>query len=139
MKITNVTPTERGGYTGQYGYMFTYHVTLDNGLTGEVSCKNENQWKTGDDVEIVSQQTNQYGTKLRLKKPEFAGNRPHRDDRNIQASIDSSWAINAALQYQIANGMAYESDAAIGALCSLAKQMLEVKNQIIAHLNQPNE
>jgi hypothetical protein len=135
MKITNVTPTERGGYDSQYGYMFTYNVTLDNGVTGEVSCKKENQWKPGDEVELVSEQSNQYGTKLRLKKPEMTGNRPYRDDRNIQLSIDSAWAINAALQWKHGQTHVVTPDELYG----IAKQMLDLKSRLIAHMTNPNE
>lgn len=130
MKIQSVTPTEKGGYTGQYGYMFTYNVTLDDGTSGEVSCKNENQWKVGDEVELTSKQENQFGTRLRLQKPQQAGGfKSFANDPAKQARIDASWAITNA----IAMGKTSTSDEIV----AYANWLLKCRDAVVDGLNKP--
>lgn len=69
-KIAQIQPN--GTVTLQSGEFFKFNVTLDDGKSGEVLAKSQDRWKVGDEVEAEVNQT-QYGTKLKLKKPEAQG------------------------------------------------------------------
>ena len=69
-KISQVQPN--GTLTLQSGEFHKFNITLEDGRSGEVLAKTPERWKVGDEVDAELQQT-QYGNKLKLKKPEFAG------------------------------------------------------------------
>lgn len=69
-KITQIE--QNGTLTLQSGEFFKMNITLDSGQSGEVLAKTQDRWKVGDEVEAEVQNT-QYGTKLKLSKPQPAG------------------------------------------------------------------
>lgn len=69
-KIAQITP--QGTLTLQSGEFFKSQITLDDGKSGEVLAKTADRWKVGDEVE-AEVMTNQYGTRLKLSKPDSNG------------------------------------------------------------------
>lgn len=66
-RIAQITP--QGTITLQSGEFFKSQITLDDGKSGEVLAKTADRWKVGDEVE-AEVMTNQYGTRLKLSKPD---------------------------------------------------------------------
>ena len=69
-KIAQIQPN--GTVQLQSGLFHKFHITLDDQRSGEVLAKSPDRWKVGDDVEAEVNQT-QYGTKLKLSKPDQGG------------------------------------------------------------------
>ena len=104
MKITAIEPTQKGGYTGNNGYVYTYVTTLDDGTIGEVGSKTPNKWNVGDEVEVLSKRDTDYGVRLSIGKPgasQYAGNATGSNritDDQRQKEINVSWSINCAIE-----------------------------------------
>lgn len=102
METSKVKSVQSSGtYTSKYDstLMYTYEIELEDGTLGEVSCKSENRWKEGDEVEYTISMSS-FGSKLKLSKPGASGtyknnSRPANGD--LQARIDASWSIGQAI------------------------------------------
>lgn len=97
-KVVKTERTQRGGYESKNGFMYTQLVTLDNGDVGEVSSKQEDRWKVGDECLVTNKTSNQFGTRLSLSKPGQAGTSFTGSSPSTQNEINVSWAINCAIQ-----------------------------------------
>lgn len=131
MKITQITPTQKGGYDGRDGYVYTYDVTLDDGTTGEVGSKTPNKWQVGDEVVVTNKRENQYGTRLSISKPNAGGGgysgggRSNYNDPQRQEEINASWAMNNA----IALGKKNPAD-----VLKTAKALLDVRKELLEYM-----
>ena len=93
-KITVLTP--EGTYqTGRGDTMYKFQVTLEDGTHGEVSAKTQDRWSVGDEVEYTQQSTN-WGPKLKLQRPGMAGGPGASGGRDVSGQI-ASWAVGAAV------------------------------------------
>jgi len=136
MKITQITPTQKGGYDGRDGYVYTYDVTLDDGTTGEVGSKTPNKWQVGDEVVVTNKRETQYGVRLSISKPNAGGGSYSRGGSDYnnpqrQEEINASWALNAS----IALGKKTPAD-----VLATAKALLDVRKELLDHMraSQPS-
>ena len=141
MKITALQ--QNGTWESQYGLMYRMEVTLEDGTTGEVSAKKQDAWKVGDDVEIESKSTNNYGTRLKLRRPEFnkggSGAFGGVKNEETQRRIDASWAVGQSLA--ILSPICAQKDGApptMGETKKLALQILELRNELVKSLSDGN-
>ena len=74
-RITGLQPTQRGGYNGRNGYIYTFDMTIDtpNGqILGEIGSKSQNYPKnTGDEITVEVKQDGQYGNKFKAVNPQY--------------------------------------------------------------------
>lgn len=141
MKITALQ--QNGTWESQYGLMYRMEVTLEDGTTGEVSAKKQDAWKVGDDVEVESKSTNNYGTRLKLRRPEFnkggSGAFGGVKNEETQRRIDASWAVGQSLS--ILGPICAQVDNApptMGETKKLALQILELRNELVKSLTDGN-
>ena len=130
--ITAVKPT--GTWTSPDGKTFyKMQISLSDGVTGQVLATTPDRWKEGDEVDVLSKEENEYGTKLKIGKQRdsngFSYGSGSRVDRSPQ--IESQWAINASIAYlalrddlkkPISNKQVHEQ----------AKALLEMRDTLIA-------
>ena len=76
-RITGVQPTQRGGYQGRNGYIYTFDMAIDgpNGqIVGEIGSKSQQYPLTvGDEITVDVKQDGQYGNKFKSVNPKFQG------------------------------------------------------------------
>lgn len=97
--IESVAKTDNT-WQGQSGTMYEYKVTMKDGTEGIASSTSpENPpYAVGDEVEYTAT-TNNYGTKLRIKKAStFSGGGNWKPDPAREAKITNSWALQTAVQ-----------------------------------------
>jgi len=124
-----------GTYEGAYGLMYKFEVTLEDGVTGEVSTKSESRWNEGDEVEYTATDT-QWGKRLKLSKPGMDGGRPsgggNRQSPEVQKRIDGSWAVGQAIQ--MLGNIEVMTVETLGEYLqqaeSVARKLLDVRNKI---------
>ncbi len=126
MKIAQVT--QNGTWESQYGLLYRMEIILEDNRAGEVLAKKPDQWKAGDEVEIIEAKPNAMGlTKWKLQRPQAGqpGGRP--DD--IQRRIDASWAVGQAVQCILIMGeRPNDLDEEIEAY---ALRLLKIRNKLI--------
>ena len=90
----------KGEWKGEYGLLYQYEVTMNDGTVGEVNSKtNPPPYKVGDEVWYEVKSNNErWGKKLKISKnpPQSFGGR--KEDPAIQRRIENSWAIQTAVQ-----------------------------------------
>lgn len=82
----------KGDWKGQYGTMYTFEVTFNDGTVGDANCKTEEPpYKVGDEVWYEVKSNNErWGKKLRITKQDPAqqgGFTPRRSDPNKDKQI----------------------------------------------------
>ena len=74
-RITGLQPTQRGGYSGRNGYIYTFDMAIDgpNGqIVGEIGSKAQNYPKNiGDEITVEVKQDGQYGNKFKAVNPQY--------------------------------------------------------------------
>jgi len=114
-KVTNVVAD--GTWNSQYGLLYQWQVTLDNGKSGRVNTKDQKPWfgiDTEVEVKDFKQGTDQNGnpwTSMKLGKPEasggqqnYSGGGSQKGSSNTSKSIVYQHAQKVALEFHIAEG-----------------------------------
>ncbi len=74
--IVQVTPTQRGGYNSQNGYIYTFDMTIDcpdGQFTGEIGSKSQSYPKgNGQEITVFMSQGD-YGPRFKAVNPQYAG------------------------------------------------------------------
>jgi len=96
-KIQSVVKTETT-WQGQSGTMYDYQVQLEDGSAGIASSTSPESppYGVGDEVEYTST-TNQYGTKLRIKKAGGFQSGGRKQSPEVEKRITNSWALGCAV------------------------------------------
>lgn len=85
--IVQVVPTQRGGYSSQNGYIYTFDMTIDcpdGQFTGEIGSKAQ-MYPKGNGEEITVEMTQgQYGPRFRAINPQYAGQQQNRPPQRRQ-------------------------------------------------------
>ena len=78
-QITNIQPTQKGGYQSQHGYIYTFDMTINGPsgpIAGEVGSKSQQYPKNvGETVNVVVQ-SGQYGNKFKVIQPQQGTQQP---------------------------------------------------------------
>lgn len=104
--VVKITP--KGGYDGQFGYMYTFEVELDDNITGEASSKSETPpYKPGTQIWYEIKSTDpKYGHKLKIstKPPQGQQANPRPVSQPRQANPATSVSKPVKTQGTASNG-----------------------------------
>lgn len=122
------------------GTMFVFEITTDDGTHGFANAKSETPWyAVGTNVIARVRSTNHGESMLKIEKPEFENappsamqpntnfvNQGSGHQRNVDASIAASWAIDHAMKMPMAN-------VTIDTIREGAKQLMDLHHELKVH------
>ena len=111
--VSQVTPN--GSWEGQYGLLYKYEITMENGQSGDINSKVQDDddkfgWKVGSEIDYERIQKGKF---INFKKhnPDFSNNsggsyRPKQEssDNDVQTYIIKQSSLKAATDFCIAKG-----------------------------------
>lgn len=127
-KITHVTGN--GHYDSNYGRLYKFEYTFDDGVTLSANHKTENcPFKNGDEVEYEIKGSNDYGSYGKVSKPSEQPNsfQAKKSDPNVQRYIVKQSSLERAMEYMTHHKSEFSKDDVLALADEFAEWVLSDK------------
>lgn len=120
--IQSITP--QGTFEARGKTFYKFDCILANGMVGEVSALSPDKWQAGMECAVKEHQNTKWGPRLKLDKPEFAGQSKPSTGGGMdrQDSIVTQWAIREAQAY-VFNGTTAPDKVTLYEIWGVAKHL----------------